>query len=179
MKSSFSLDLKLKAQRPRLAKRRRHIRILEAAGEQPPEAVKAARKLVAASRQNVGFLNRHLEPYRAWLKLPALVDNVLYLAYTVTVKDTAPFEASELRRALAKKGIETSSEFSFSPKDTGRRRFDTKSPGICTDDENTFCLACHQYLTIPDLECIVEIFESFFAGIRSPHPYNESERGLG
>ncbi len=174
MKDPFSLDLKLKTPRHRHVNDR-NIRILEAAGDQSPQAVKAARKLVAASRQNVGFLNRHLKPYRDWLELPALVDNVLYLAYTINVKDTAPFGASELRRALAQEGIETSSEFSFSPHETCRRRFDLKSSGRPTDDESTFCLPCHQYLTIRDLEYIVAAFESFFAGMRSSHPYNESE----
>jgi dTDP-4-amino-4,6-dideoxygalactose transaminase len=178
MKSSFSLDLKLKAPRSRLAERR-EIRILEAAGGQSPQAIRAARKLVAASRQNVRFLNRHLKSYRPWLKLPALVDNVLYLAYTITVKDAAPFRASELRQALDQKGIETSSEFDFSPDKAGGRGFDPKPLEILTNDEHTFCLACHQYLTIRDLEYIIGVFESFFAGIRSPHPYNEGYKGRG
>jgi dTDP-4-amino-4,6-dideoxygalactose transaminase len=151
MKSTFTLDLKRlsRSARPMTP---RNIRILEAACDQSPQAVKAAEKLVAACRENVRFLNRHLQSYRAWLDIPPLVDNVLYLAYTVTVKDGAPFCSSELRRALGRAGIETSPEFSF----------DQTTAVESSGGESTFCLPCHQYLTIQDMEYIIDTFESFF-----------------
>lgn len=153
MSRSLSLDLR-RTSRMRRPGARRNIRLLEAAADQSPEAVRAAEKLVAACRENVRFLNRHLQPYRAWLNLPKLIDNALYLAYTVTVEKTAPFGVGKLRRALHDAGIETSSRFSFDRTTAD----DTES--------NAFCLPCHRYLTIRDMEYIIDVFESFFDQIR-------------
>ncbi len=162
MKNSFTLDLR-RLSRPRLPGPRRNIRLLEAAADQSPEAVKAAEKLVAACRENVRFLNRHLQPYRAWLDLPKLIDNALYLAYTVTVEKTAPFDAGELRRVLHDAGIETSARFSFDRTATD----DTES--------DAFCLPCHRYLTIRDMEYIMDVIESFFNEMR--HSQTQSKDG--
>ncbi len=163
MKSYFSLDLRRlsRSGRPGV---RRDIRILEATDDQSPQAIRAAEKLVAACRENVRFLNRHLNPYRAWLDLPALIDNALYLAFTVTVKKTAPFHPNELRRALKRAGIETSREFSFD-----RIKVADNDGG-----DATFCLPCHRYLTIRDMEYIIDTFESFFDKIRQSRPKTAS-----
>jgi dTDP-4-amino-4,6-dideoxygalactose transaminase len=164
MKSSFSLDLRRQSRRHH-AGVRRNIQMLEAADAQSPGAIRAAEKLVAACRENVRFLNRHLEPFKVWLDFPRLDNNVLYLAYTVTVKESAPFEPRDLRRALAEAGIETRPEFSFSPAGQSRHGVVGEISGGYEDEWNTFCLPCHQYLTIRDLEYIIDACESFFADI--------------
>lgn len=155
MKNSFTLDLRRTSRVNRMGSKRT-IRLLEAASDQSPEAVKAAEKLVAACRENVRFLNRHLKPYRAWIDLPALVDNVLYLAYTVTVKKTAPFRSDELRQTLVRAGIEAPAQFSF----------DRGIPDDRDGDDTTFCLPCHRYLTIRDMEYIIDTLETFFDDVR-------------
>ncbi len=154
MSGTFTLDLRRSPRLDRPAMYR-NLRLLEAADEQSPQAVRAAEKLVIASRENVRFLTRHLKPYQDWLDLPALVDNALYLAFTVTVRKTAPFGARALRRELRIAGIETSENFRF-----GKAAVD--DDGDC----RTFCLPCHQYLTIRDLEYIIDTFETFFAQVR-------------
>ena len=140
------------------------------------EETKTAEKIVASSRENVYFLNRHLKRYDKWLTLPAEVDNTLYLAYTVTVKAEAPFTADELRLWLTHNEIETQPAFTFVTPETVpasiQHRFGT--PSAQKNSADVFCLPCHHYVAIPDLMRIVEGFESFFlrfpesAAITSP-----------
>jgi hypothetical protein len=120
-----------------------------------PEA-KTASRLVAACRANVDFLNRHLARFEKYLTLPAVSDNALYLAYTISVKDTAPFAALELRLKLEKRGIETRSHFSFTDDNlltVNRGAFRTTERILSLGE--TFCIGCHHLLTIPDLQQIV------------------------
>jgi hypothetical protein len=68
---------------------------------------------------------------------------------------------------LSQAGIETSPAFSFTPApkecsppgeaDGSNRNSPKRSP-----DHNAFCLGCHQYLTVLDLEHIVRTFDSIF-----------------
>jgi hypothetical protein len=69
----------------------------------------------------------------------------------VRVKDSAPFDPVGLKRWLTEAGVEVGSSFAF-----------TGDAGTQGGDERTFCLGCHQYLTIPDLVHVIETFESFF-----------------
>ena len=101
-------------------------------------------------------------------ELPVLVDNALYLAYTIKVRDNAPIGAFDLRKKLAKAGIETSPAYSFAalPEETytgtAANRIAKQTP-LGKHDTQAFCLGCHQYLTILDLEHIVKVFESIFS----------------
>ena len=129
-------------------------------------AVKAAEKLMLSCRENVAFLNRQLAPYASFLELPPMTDNVLYLAYTIVVRETAPFTARELRRWLADAGIETRAQFSFSsaaePADDDRTA--AQMQDIISFESaaaDSFCLACHQSLTILDLRRIVDTIAAF------------------
>ncbi len=147
----------------------RVIQVLRAGSEPSSAAVGAAERLVVACRENVRFLNRHLQRFRAYLELPPYVDNALYLAYTVRVKSDSPFGVVDLRRHLHRAGVETTSAFSFIAGenfDIVRNESAPQRSGRPKDDRS-FCIACHQYLTIPDLEHIVDSLESFFAGINS------------
>ena len=138
----------------------RAIRVVEGACDPTSPQATAADKLVRACRENVRFLNRHLAPFDKYLDLPPLIDNVLYLAYTVRVKDGAPFRAADLRRWLSGAQIDTAPTFSFTVD-----RHDTIGDGDA--DSDSFCIACHQYLTILDLQQIVAAFESYFASINA------------
>jgi hypothetical protein len=117
----------------------------------PTPAVMTARKMVAACRENARFLRHHLDRYGFWLKLPPVVDDVLYLAYTVTVKTSAPFSAADLGRRLAVAGIETASAFTF------------VSPSPETAETTTLCLPCHHTLSILDLQYLTETITDYFA----------------
>jgi hypothetical protein len=138
----------------------RPIRVVEGACDPDSPQATAADKLVRACHENVRFLNRHLAPFDQYLDLPPLIDNVLYLAYTVRVKAGAPFKAADLRRWLSGAQIDTALTFRFTAD-----RCDTAGDGGA--DSDSFCIACHQYLTILDLEQTVEAFESFFASINA------------
>jgi dTDP-4-amino-4,6-dideoxygalactose transaminase len=133
-----------------------------------PEA-RRADQLVLACRENVRFLNHHLRRFERYLALPPMVDNILYLAYTITVKREAPFTADQLRRHLAEAGIETRTNVGFA---AGPEDFLAKL-GISNGglDVDTFCLGCHRYVTILDLEHIIDTFESFFAGLGGESQY--------
>lgn len=153
----------------------RVIQVLRAGSEPSSAAVGAAERLVVSCRENVRFLNRHLQRFRACLELPPYVDNALYLAYTVRVKPDSPFGVGDFRQHLHRAGVETSSAFSF----IGDENFDIfrnesapQRSGRPKDDRS-FCIACHQYLTIPELEHIIDSFESFFAGVKGDAPKSE------
>lgn len=134
-----------------------------------PEA-RCADQIVIACRENVRFLNYHLRRFVQYLTLPPIIDNTLYLAYTVTVKPEAPFTAGHLRSHLAQAGIQTSTDFGFS----GRPDDVWEKLGISNGnkDADSFCIACHRYVTILDLEHIIDMFESFFAGLGGEGRYN-------
>jgi len=129
-----------------------------------PDA-RRADQLVIACRENVRFLNHHLQQFEQYLVLPPLVDNILYLAYTITVKREAPFTADQLRRHLAEAGIETKSDFGFAagPEDI-LAALGVSDGGL---DIDTFCIGCHRYVTILDLAHIIDMFESFFARLET------------
>lgn len=179
MISTYTVALTRRPGERRQSGTARPIKVLGNAPRPTTAAVTVAEKLVVAARENVRFLNRHLRKYRASLKLPTFVDNALYLAYTVRVKDTAPFDTIALRRHLHAAGIETAAAFSFDANENcdiviDRNVSHRRSHGM---DEPSFCIACHQYLTIPDLEYILDSFDSFFEQLASSQTKPESERG--
>ena len=139
---------------------------------------KTAEKIVASSRENVLFLNRHLRRFEQWLSLPAEVDNTLYLAYTVTVKPDAPFTADQLRLWLTHHEIETQPAFTFvTPEmvpESIQHRFNPKAEPLGQTD--VFCLPCHHYVAIPDLMRIVEGFESFFEQLAENSPTTDMQK---
>lgn len=137
-----------------------------AAGEPflPTPQTRLADRMLGACREHVRFINRHLNRYQSWLELPAIIDNALYLGYTLKVRDTAPFVAAELRDHLEQAGIETRDTFGFSyfPETTvenmtvnGRQRK--------TSLFEKFCLPCRYDLTILDLQTIVNYLKEFLS----------------
>lgn len=122
--------------------------------------LRAADKIMRSCFENVRFLNEHLKKYDSFLRLPHLVGNALYLAYTVTVKSNPYFTAEDLRRFLNGCGVETSDSFSFEYNATPTPEFRTK--GLCSNKMDTFCFACHQHLTILDMQSIAKRFDAFF-----------------
>ena len=164
-KPSTSLDLRLNRRStvPQFASR--SVRLSQVAAMKPTPATKTAEMMVAACRENVRFLNRHLEPLTQYFALPPVIDNVLYLAYTLTLTDTAPFDILTFRRGLANHGIETASSFSFT----------TDPDALCCGPAldriepqprksgrpiRQVCLPCHHYLSILDLQQIITAIES-------------------
>jgi hypothetical protein len=147
--------------------------------EQSPET-RMAEKIVSSCFENVRFLNQHLRQFEEWLILPAEVENALYLAYTIEVKDDAPFAADDLRLWLAHLDIETQPGYSFvAPSylpESIKRRLETPPQSKMRD--SVFCLPCHHYVSIPGLMHIVHGFESFFADSskpKSPLNYNPAK----
>lgn len=171
------LDLTINPHAPRPIGVPRTVRLAEPPVDRSSPAARTADRLVDAVRENVRFLNRHLAVHGGCLELPRMIDNVLYLAYTVTVNEGAAIETAELRRWLADAGIETRSAFSFTARPENIR--DRTAVQRTADDSdgappagNSFCLACHQYLSILDLRHIIDAFASFFAqrDISQPDP---------
>jgi dTDP-4-amino-4,6-dideoxygalactose transaminase len=161
------INLRINQRAKRSVKAEGPVRLTETAADHPTPATRSAEKLVAACRENVRFLNFHLQPYGKFIELPTLVNNALYLAYTIRVRDDSPLDALTLRKKLAEAGIETSSAFSFtaSPEESysGKAIERIKGRSSRSDlDTQAFCLGCHQYLTILDLEHVINTFESIF-----------------
>lgn len=135
----------------------RPIELSPSAPTEPTPAVLTARKMVAACRHNVRFLGHRLRPYGRWLELPPVIDDVLYLAYSIAVKPSAPFSGSVLGRHLAAAGIETASAYTFvSPPEA-------TAVSLRPAETATLCLPCHHTLSILDLQYMVETIASFFA----------------
>lgn len=164
-KPSTSLDLRLNRRWTGLQSAPRSVRLSQVAAAEPTPATKTAEMMVAACRENVRFLNRHLESLTRYFALPPVIDNVLYLAYTLTLTDTAPFDILTFRRRLADHGIETSSSFSFAA-DPGAiycgPALDRMEPQPRESGQpiKQVCLPCHHYLSILDLQQIITAIES-------------------
>lgn len=129
----------------------RPIVLSPAAPAEPTPAVMTARRMVAAGRENVRFLNHHLRGFRRWIDLPPVIDDVLYLGYSMRVKNAAPFSAAALRRHLADAGIETAASYSFISRPTDAL------------EAETICLPCHHGLSILDLQYLIETLAAFLA----------------
>jgi hypothetical protein len=129
----------------------RPIALSPTAPAEPTPAVMTARRMVAACRENVRFLNHRLSGYGRWIDLPPVIGDVLYLGYSVRVKDTAPFSAAALRRHLAEAGIETAAKYSFISQSTD------------VIDADTICLPCHHTVSILDLQYMVDTLAGFLA----------------
>ncbi|MEE9443808.1 MAG: hypothetical protein V3V99_14185 [candidate division Zixibacteria bacterium] len=123
-----------------------------------------AEKLVISCRENVRFLTRHLTKYAEYLELPRVIDDVLYLALSIRIREDAPFEKVELTNHLSKSGIEIRSNFGFLPNPNDLSQADGNIRMSLANDNysNRFCIPCHQFLTIPDLQYIVRQFDTFF-----------------
>ena len=175
-----SVKLRINERATRRARLQRPINIDFVESQKPTTVTKAAEKLVLSVRENVKFLNRHLQPFDKYLDLPSLQPNLLYLAYTIGIKKAAPFKAIDLRNWLHTAGIETRDQFTFwfdnssaKPANLHNNRL---SPGQITyRNTSNFCIGCHQQLGIVDLEHIVDTLKLFFAQIedRISHASND------
>ncbi len=169
------LEMKINTRATGRLKMTRPIRLAISEPNRPTPATRTAERMVASCRENVRFLNRHLKRFEKYLELPLVIDNVLYLAYTLKICKDAPFKTRELRMWLAAAGIEARPEFSFMA--------DPQAPyyGPATDrtdlfpknkDDSVFCVPCHYHLSILDLQHMVETFESFFWSIKDREDLN-------
>lgn len=142
----------------------RPIRLSENAPDHPTSATKAAEKMVIACRENVRFLNHNLRQFEKYLELPPIIDNALYLAYTVRLSEQAPFPAKAIRQWLAKKGIETRPSFGFhaDPQAEYCGSAESRIRESRGKDNRSFCLPCHHSLSILDLQNMIEVMEGFF-----------------
>ncbi len=178
---SISLDLRLNRRSPEPQLASRAVRLSQVAAMEPTPATKTAEMMVAACRENVRFLNRHLEPLTRYLALPPVIDNVLYLAYTLTLTDAAPFDIPTFRRRLAERGVETASSFSFTA-DPGDLycgpALDRMEPRPRKSDRpiKQVCLPCHHYLSILDLQQIITAVESCCALFGDGHTNGTGRR---
>ncbi len=119
--------------------------------ETPTAITRKADKTAMATRLNVAFLNRHLSDFSGWLTLPPLIEDVIYLAYTIEVKSTAPFRARDLAGYLTAHGIEIRDSHSFAGAE--KTYIDEHSTSLC--------LGCHVTVSIADLQNIVNAVRSF------------------
>jgi len=130
----------------------------------PTPQTRLADRMLGACREHIRLINRHLDRYQSWLELPAMVDNALYLAYTLRVRDTAPFTAAELRDHLQQAGIETRDMFGFSYfPETTDENMAANDRQRKTDLSEKFCLPCRYDLTVLDLQTIVNYLEEFLS----------------
>jgi len=145
----------------------RPIYLQENAPDHPTPATKTAEKMVVACRENVRFLNNNLKTFEKYLELPPVVDNALYLAYTIRLRERAPFKTKTMRRWLAQKGIETRPSFGFyaDPQAEYCGSAENRMRKDKNDDNRSFCLPCHQALSILDLQNVIEVIKDFFTQI--------------
>jgi dTDP-4-amino-4,6-dideoxygalactose transaminase len=123
-----------------------------------------AEKLVISCRENARFLINQLNKYAKYLELPQVIDDVLYLALSIRVKNNAPFEKEDLIKHLSDAGIETRSNFGFlpTPNHLSQAGKNNRLPVASDNHTNRFCIPCHHFLTIPNLQHIVSQFDTFF-----------------
>lgn len=160
---SFKLFINTSAVCDRIAHRK--IRLAPAEPDEITPAQKTAEKMIRSCRENVNFLNWHLDRFNGFISLPPLLDNVLYLAYSIKVKDGAPFTAAQMRTFLDTNGIETETDFRFihqpgADPDNSERA--TGTPGHDLNKAGCLCVPCHMGLTIVDLQRMITTFERFF-----------------
>ncbi len=125
--------------------------------------------MIISCRENTRFLNQRLRQYDEFLALPPLIENVLYLAYTIEVRPHSPFRVDQLRQHLTQHGIETAAEFCFVAPSVDESH--ARSAGGDGEISNRFksdkfCIPCHMGLTILDLRQIIAAFDSFFQTIK-------------
>jgi dTDP-4-amino-4,6-dideoxygalactose transaminase len=122
--------------------------------------------LIKQMRQkNVAYLNERLESYSDIFQLPSYSEDVSYLAYPIVIKAGKGIGRKTLMQALEEKGIETRPLFGCIPTQQPayrrlKKRYDGKLPNADHVGEKGFYVGCHQYLTRPDLDYMVEAFRS-------------------
>ncbi|MEW6101104.1 MAG: DegT/DnrJ/EryC1/StrS family aminotransferase [Candidatus Omnitrophota bacterium] len=119
--------------------------------------------IIKKRRENVKYLNEHLEKYSAILQLPLYLENVSYLMYPLVIKDPVRVARKELRLALEKNGIETRVLFGCIPTQQPAykhllEKYKGKLPNAEYVGKHGLYIGCHQYLTQRDLEKIVKAF---------------------
>lgn len=128
------------------------------------QAAQDAEKLVISCRENARFLINHLNKYSDYFELPKVIDDVLYLALSIRVRENVPFEKADLIKHLSDAGIEARNNYGFLP--TSDNQFhegkNNRMPVANKNQTSRFCIPCHQYLTIPNLQQIVGQFDTFF-----------------
>jgi dTDP-4-amino-4,6-dideoxygalactose transaminase len=124
--------------------------------------LKKADWITRRRRENVEYLNEHLERFSDVIQLPEFMDSVSYLAYPIVIKPKAPISRSRLRAELEKQGIETRPLFGCIPTQQPayaylKEKYADKLPNASFLGKNGFYIGCHQYLQEDELEYIVKV----------------------
>lgn len=129
--------------------------------------IKKADKIVKKRLENVQRLNDGLERFSKFMVLPKFSADVSYLAYPITIKEDAGISRRWLTSRLESHGIETRPLFGCIPTQQPaygylKPKYAGKLPNAEYIGKNSFYFGCHQYLTGPDIDYIIDVFSQIF-----------------
>jgi len=122
--------------------------------------------IIGAHQRNAAALTAGLEPFAAWLQLPAIRPGAehAFMMYPIVIRDDT-VSRDELIRFLEERQIETRYMLPLLNQPIYRRLFGDLEPAYPVAraiNARGFYVGCHQGFTQEDLEYILETFEGFF-----------------
>jgi dTDP-4-amino-4,6-dideoxygalactose transaminase len=122
-------------------------------------------EIIKKRQSNVKYLNDKLAKYSEFFILPKYSEDYSYLAFPLIIRDEK-IHTNAFREYLANNGIESRPMFGSIPtmqpsyKDYAKQ-YQYKLPNAEYLSNNSFYIACHQYLSQEDLDKIVEVFNGW------------------
>lgn len=125
--------------------------------------VKKADRIFKKRQENVLYLNKGLKSFEKFFDLPVFDENVSYLAYPLTIKESR-IKRKWLREKLEENGIENRPLFGCVPTQQPaysylKELYKDKLPAADFIGKNSFYIGCHQYLEKEDLDYIMSVFK--------------------
>jgi dTDP-4-amino-4,6-dideoxygalactose transaminase len=127
-------------------------------------------EIIKARQNNVKYLNDKLKKYEEYFILPTYDESVSYLAYPIIIREDK-LDMDFIRDNLLKLNVESRPLFGCIPTRQPaykeyKEQYKGKLPNAEYLSDNGFYIACHQYLSQDDLDCIVNAFKEIFNNVR-------------
>lgn len=146
-----------------------NMKLNEAAAAFGLEQLKKLPQFLQIRERNFTLLKKYFAQYEKWFHIPYLLENAQtnWLAFPLTIKETAPFTRYAFLEHLEKHGIQT--RVMFSGNITRHPIYKNIKYRIASTLINSdiimasgFLLGCHQGLGIEDIKFITKVSEKFF-----------------
>lgn len=146
-----------------------NMKLNEAAAAFGLEQLKKLPQFLQIRERNFTLLKEYFAQYEKWFHIPYLLENAQtnWLAFPLTIKETAPFTRYAFLEHLEKHGIQT--RVMFSGNITRHPIYKTVKYRIASTLVNSdkimasgFLLGCHHGLNTEDIKFITKVSEKFF-----------------
>lgn len=132
--------------------------------------LKRIESIIERRRKNVKYLNLGLEKFSDIVQLPKYDENVSYMAYPLVIKDPKKISRKKIRMELQRRGIETRPLFGCIPTQQPaynylKSKYRQALPVAEFVGSNGFYIGCHQYLTVRDLDYVINAFGAVLNGL--------------